>query len=753
VAQPQERQRHRRNRNQEPVKAKSQTGPDIAAKLSADADDPDEVRKALDEAAGMSRNLWLVFLTFGTYLAIAVSSVTYRDLFLENPIKLPLLNVDLPLLAFFWVAPLLFLIFHAYLLLNLRLLVDNVRRYNEMVDAAKLERKQDDSFRLLLTNFPFVQLLAGTSDSRRGLVGWVLRAIVWITVVLAPVLLLLLMQLQFLPYHHHWVAWVQRTTIVADLILLWLFWPGIMLAGNRGRVRVLVSRASGAILTALVVIFSMLIATFPGEFHDQNIVATAVWVPTALDIAASRDEDVAAERGGRVQALLGPKSIYELLFLGNANEVTGSRESFWSNTLVLPDQDFVDDEQLDKVERTISLRGRDLRKAVLVRGDLRKADFTGANLDDADLSLARLDQAKFGCAKAGKESFDIPFDFFRGSYQWPTDGCSWMLRAHFDGASLKSANMQSARLQESSFERAQLQDTNLYGARLQGAVFKDARLQGALLAQAWLQGASFDSAQLQGAWLDHAWMQGASLYGSNLDGATLVYVWLHGASLAGVSARGASFYEAHLQGANLTNVKLDGASLMRALMWRANMSATDEMEGANKYTLSGSDFRRARLSPLAQQNYGSKVESFNVDVFQSIQSNALRGVLTEAIAGKILNKLSVLNPRSADPPFWHDSRRIFLRAKVASYMDGYSLRSLDQTLVEIICESDRASSVLRGMLRNGRLKSTSFAVRSALKAGDERGKCPGAKSLSEADWQTQALAVTVVPPEHLFFRR
>ena len=92
----------------------------------------------------------------------------------------------MPLFAFFWVAPLLVLIFHAYLLLNLKQMVDNVHRYNAMLKAGALKPDEEDNFRLLLTNFPFVQLLAGTSYSRQGFLGWLLATIVWITVVLAP---------------------------------------------------------------------------------------------------------------------------------------------------------------------------------------------------------------------------------------------------------------------------------------------------------------------------------------------------------------------------------------------------------------------------------------------------------------------------------------------------------------------------------------------------------------------------------------
>ena len=218
------------------TRPRPQSNSRLAAKLKADIDDPDEVRDALDGAAGMSRNLWLAFLSFGTYLAVAVGSVTHRDLFRESPIKLPLLNVDVPLVTFFWVAPLLFIIFHTYLLLNLKLMADNVRRYNAMMEKADLEPEEDDNFRLLLTNFPFVQLLAGTSYSRRGFLGWLLATMVWITVVFAPLVLLLVMQLKFLPYHNQPVTWEHRAVIFLDLLLLWVLWRKIIAPRPHGRI-------------------------------------------------------------------------------------------------------------------------------------------------------------------------------------------------------------------------------------------------------------------------------------------------------------------------------------------------------------------------------------------------------------------------------------------------------------------------------------------------------------------------------------
>lgn len=505
MAQPQEEGRRRPNAQfRKPVETKAGTAADIAAKLRADADDPDEVRKALDDAAGMSRNLWLVFLTFGTYLAIAVGSVTHRNLFLEDPIKLPLLNVELPLVAFFWVAPLLFLIFHAYLLLNLRLLVDNVRRYNEVVDAAKLDPKQDDSFRLLLTNFPFVQLLAGTSDSRSGLVGGVLRGIVWITVVLAPVMLLVLMQLQFLPYHDWRVTTVHRAVIVADLILLWLFWPTIM---DNVRGAGLANRliyGSGAVLTGLVIIFAVHVATFPGESLDRNVVAMTPW-PLDWELQEVDSDEGENSTTSRQLVWIG-RPIYQLLFLGDVDEVSSGRTSLWSNTLVLPDQDFIeDDETLDKTKRTVSLRGRDLQGAVLIRTDLRQADFTGANLNEAKLDRAKLEEAQFGCAKRGNDDDDR------------SSGCT----------TLQGASLRDARLQLASLVEVEAQGADLFRAHLEMADLSGAQLQGARLTRAWLQGASLEGADLQGAVLREAQLQGASIDRADFTGASLMHsiVW------------------------------------------------------------------------------------------------------------------------------------------------------------------------------------------------------------------------------------
>jgi hypothetical protein len=78
---------------------------DVRAKFIAQGTSPDIAKKAIEDATGLSRGLWISFLTFGTYLVITFAGVDHRDLLLETPIELPVLKAPLPLVTFFWVAP------------------------------------------------------------------------------------------------------------------------------------------------------------------------------------------------------------------------------------------------------------------------------------------------------------------------------------------------------------------------------------------------------------------------------------------------------------------------------------------------------------------------------------------------------------------------------------------------------------------------------------------------------------------------
>ena len=88
-----------------------------------DPRDIPELQKAVNDASSRTTALWVSFMTFAAYLIVAAGSVNHLALFQETAIKLPILAAELPLVAFFAIAPFFLLLFHFYLLLNLVALV------------------------------------------------------------------------------------------------------------------------------------------------------------------------------------------------------------------------------------------------------------------------------------------------------------------------------------------------------------------------------------------------------------------------------------------------------------------------------------------------------------------------------------------------------------------------------------------------------------------------------------------------------
>lgn len=465
------RARSRRRRAQD-VPASSTLHSSSATAFAAKAKDLEALRNAVVEAAGVGAGLWLSYLFVFFYLVIAAGGVTHRDLFFANPIKLPFLNVELPLIGFFVLGPLLFLIVHGYVLLHFVLLADKVGAFH---DELRKQITDDDARARLRRQLPsniFVQFLAGPREVRTGVMGFLLRSIAQISLVAAPIALLVLFQLQFLPYHHEVISWWHRIAVVADLAVLWILWPSVARGemtwiGLRDFRRV---KIIGFTLLSLIPPFLVItIATFPGEWLDVYVRPVRL-EPFIKFMSKTANPET---------------SLHTLLFGGTVDLVTRKPTSLWSNVLVLPGIDAIDrakfdtDAKIAAVPATLSLRGRRLEGAVLTGADLRKVDFTGAQLQ----------------------------------------------RAMLEDAQLQRATLTSAQLQGASLFRAQMQGASLDFAELQGASLDQAHLQGASLLGAELQGASLDDAQLQGASLDHPWLQGASLDHAQLQGASLVGIF------------------------------------------------------------------------------------------------------------------------------------------------------------------------------------------------------------------------------------
>lgn len=667
---------------------------------------PDEVtgriepfEASVNAVAVRVRGLWLGYLTLSTYLVIAVGSVTHRQLFFETPIKLPILNVDLPLIGFFVVAPLFFLINHFYLMLTLLSLGRRIREYNQALREEHLARECEDGLRRKLDSFVIVLALAGTEEEQSGRTGMLLRAITWLTVVAAPVLLLLFIQLTFLPYHFALVTWLHRVVLIGDLVLLWVFWPATRVGHTMLPVPPVGAKPVTATAAAFCVIFSVFIATFPGELADKTGIGGDLKT-TTKHMTSSTPKDW----------VLWP--LKQWLFEGEVELVSGRRKSLLSRTLVLPDQDFVVDERLDEIkaraikegktaatsERTFAERGRDFRGAVLTRADLRHADLTGANFEGAELINARLQGV------------------------------------NLESASLQGANLYGASLLGANLEKASLHDAYLVGANLRGGRLVFANLQGAELDNASLQDADMDSANLQGASLRNANLQGVDLSGASLQDVDLFDASLLGADLSRANLQGASLLDARLHGANLKRASLQGADFGRTSLLGADLSSAN-LQGADVIGawLQGTDLQLAKIgrtfAPSSSNLQHADLRFLNVrapnDTDVMALNNMLKNIEDDAVRQRVAESVKPV----LDAKTWEGSAEL-QGWKVLLSRPRSAPAEVSAFLAKLACDDGKDGYVAKGIAnrvrRNYRRPYSKQLVKALLK-----DDCEGAKVLDD----------------------
>src|SRR5215831_12512358 len=120
-----------------------------------DPPDVTALEKSVNDSAVRVSPIWVSYLIFGLYLTISAGNVTHRQLFLEDPVKLPVLNIDLALVGFFTLAPVLYVILHVYVLIQTVLLARTAAVYDEAVEQSSLIAPDRARIRQRLANTLF----------------------------------------------------------------------------------------------------------------------------------------------------------------------------------------------------------------------------------------------------------------------------------------------------------------------------------------------------------------------------------------------------------------------------------------------------------------------------------------------------------------------------------------------------------------------------------------------------------------------
>ncbi|WP_114374050.1 pentapeptide repeat-containing protein [Elioraea thermophila] len=643
-----------------------------------------ELLAAANETARREATQWFFFVTVMLYLTVAVGSVTHRKLFFDEPIPLPVISVAVPLTGFFVVAPAILVVLHFYVLAQARVLreklaaaVAALRAEGGAAAGAAGERDGTNRAWFQVDPYPVAQAVAGAMLGQGALP---LRLMAWLTLIAAPVLLLLFFQVRFLPYQDPATTWWHRVLVLVDLALVWWLWRPVeaerSLCGPRpGKLWVAVAGT----ISGGAFVFTFGLATVVDEWLDRLL---------------------------RFWPLEGARAS---LFDGEVDEKTNRPTSLFSRALMLPNERLISDAQAellrridagelkvaegqpDPVPRTMVLRGRSLRRAVLTATDLRRADLTWVNLSDARLDMAWLHGAYLDNAILTRSSLQGAF---------------------LNSTRMQFASFEKSKLQGASFEQADAQSVNLTGAYLQGASLANAHMNRALLV----------SASLQGAYLFQADLSEANLKQANLQASDLRNAKLERASLANADIQGGMLVRASLDGAKIEGTGLEAADLreasLRGAQGLARMALVD-----SRGTIFGQPQRQYTSGrPLSPP--GSSV----IGLGNSHRDLSSPRNLSSSGPAKFLHQQKVQAQQS--------NIEAQIRERIAP--PGEVAKKLQQ----LACQKDDAPHIARGVLRQIRVKPE----KGGRDLGDHRGPlaralldeaaCPGARGLTARERDT-----------------
>ncbi len=430
------------------------------------------VLEAANDSARSVSAFLTTFLSVDVYIGVIIASTTDEMLLKNTPVTLPLLNIPIPVVGFYAVAPWLIIALHFYLLLQFRLLVRKLIRFRAWAEAIPPYRREELYERVV--NFLYALFLAW--PEKAAIRNKLFNAGVWIPFGVIPLGLLLWAQLRFLPYHDDtWITWLQRLELPMEILLVVAMWPNLANYAASAvpppgrRLRVTLLRLG--IFCSAGFLFSWLV-TQPDHWYGPMMtldlkekVLTAENLPPAVRNALKSDD--VAKRNAALEQVSG-----------------------------------------------LSLQGRDLQRANLYAAVLPKADMRAK--PDSLWTIR--------CTSPQPDGRHLNWHERRCRTRLDGANLSWasLPGALLNEAQLKGAKLEHVNLEDANLTDADLQGASMTGARMERAILSWASLRGAVLDEAQLQGAKLESANLEAAHLNEADLRGASLVGANLGLALLM---------------------------------------------------------------------------------------------------------------------------------------------------------------------------------------------------------------------------------------
>ena len=542
----------------------------------------------LEQVAKIAQNArtsWFGLLALLVFVGVTLMGHQDSDFFAFGAeTELPLVNIAVPPVSFFVVAPALTAALYVYLHIYLQGLWIALAKCPARIDRGPLEESVYPTMlctaALVVRRWVRHETGEPVEGARHATVA-ISLLMVWL---LGPIVLGVLWW-RSMPYHSEWVTlWIGAWLWVA------------LIAGGEGLLQLIQAmrsarpRPSSGFRSPSAIAKGLVHLVLAVAFAGSSWVATESGYARGLISARMEGAELSRkprdwlhyeiwledwEQKFRVREGLpagGPIDEWPEETLKQFRRETTQRWATVTGALDAPDLGQKDLRRANLEASFVS--GADLSSARLKGANLREARLEGANLSDAQLEGAKLREARLEGAN------------LTGAFAEHAD---------FSRAVLREADFSNAELKEADFQAARMQRAVLHVAKMEGADLTSARLERAKLYSANLKGANLHRAQLMGADLNRARLQNAVLRGADLEGAELRAARLQWADLLGAHLAGTDFTGARMQGADLSKTQLKGAilreaRLLGATFYKARLQGADLSDATG---LSESQFDRA----------------------------------------------------------------------------------------------------------------------------------------------------------------
>jgi len=459
----------------------------------------EELARLVKDSTDKNRQFFAIYLGLWVYVLLMVFATTDQMLLVPTQgIKLPLVDVTLPLLGFYIVAPLFLLVIHFNLLQNLESHHYKLMRWRDSYN----DRIPREVIHAFLFDFEWLE--------RGSRMEWLVRFGSRILCLHSGPLALGILLWRFTDYQDIWITTWHLLAFSLDSYLVWqaesafrkncaplqppFDWPAFF------------SRLMARCFGVLVFLQFGVACWFQSDYF---LYGWRHFTNNKMERMENVKEWV-RRASPSLSSLLVP-----IIFID-------PNESIW-----LPDV-------------------KEIEAQALLVGEEKTVQWWQSS--GKGLNLAGRHLRGFSAKDAISPKLDLRDSFLEG--------------ADFSNAIMVGAELTGAQMQEAVLDNAKLQGANLFRSKLQGARLENAQLQGANLVKAQLQGASLTGVQLQGALLDGAELQGADLVDAQLQGADLLGdTILQGADLRRAQFQGADLSEAELQGIIVGHTAFLGALL------------------------------------------------------------------------------------------------------------------------------------------------------------------------------------------------